>query len=1074
MSSSTIYVYTTKIYKAKGLYKIGETNRTAEERVAEQDTTSNPEVLEIIDFFPAEGISDTQVHKQLESMGYVRTRSNREWFCLSDPAVVRVAHNKLRTGVARPNSFAMRKEQQECHDKCLKAFQAEYDRFLFACVMRFGKTFAFYQVMKSLGCNNTLVITAKPEVCDSWREDLEQHVDFVDYNFVDLRNTPKEQIDFNVKNVFFVSFQYLEAESSVDKTWIYDIKNIDLVGVDEEHYGSKTSISSEILSHFNKVRQIHISGTPYKSWQAGLFGKENSYFYTYKDSQLGSNPGPKQIVYVMNVAEEVAKEQRLAGYTDEDAFHIEKLFAAKDGKFENERYVRDLMKLLFVTDGIVPKDKKRICPFLMKEVGNKNLEHIVVRVPTSVDSARALYTLLGEILSDTDVILAAGQGDGATIKVEDIKNKIAAASASGRRTITITCGRFETGVTVPQWGAIFLFNGGRSPESYNQMNFRASTPFESDSWKKENFYVFDFDPHRALELCYIVPLMDKKSGQSMELVLGEYFEVAPVLVQKDNKFAQIDPSEVINFYNTKISDMSNRFASEFGIRNRWDRRAIEALSSVSASTKNKIEKAVADNPDLEQGKIRDVITKSLTKKEKDEFKKIREKLQTVLRRLPIAILVTGATDVESLLGVNSSVFEKITGVPVREYEHFLSSGLLDKDWQSFCIEHASNKLLAVGRDGEALWEYINLYCKSEEASPGTPKSLAEEMLDKLPQEIWSDKTKTFCDPAFANGSFYFLIVDRLMQGLSEVIENPEERLKHIIENQVFFYESNEVPLMFLVNLVERQYNLKELDISPNICYNNFLEEENNMKFDVIVGNPPYNESTTSKHASSKKKGSANLSILFIERAMKDLNDAGYIAFVTPDHLFRPTSRVRDSLIENGHFVYADLTSYKIKKDHFPNVGSTFSVWIWSSQEGEDHIECEGKRLPNTTLSSPLYANTGKYRDWMLSLSITGQTYDWKRTKNDSKELRIGTSVLIPLASTTKIEVYNGTNMPINKDFYHYDFGNPEVANKVRDYMLSEEFQHLLKINKSGQAITGKVIRELPICYEKRAKERSND
>ncbi len=1058
-----IYVYTTETYKTKNWYKIGETTQeTVEQRIKQQDKTGNPEPLDLVDWWVSPEVSDKELHKSLQELGFEKVRNEREWFEIPGGAQdVKKAYHKITHNSIRPNSFAMRKEQQECHDKCIASFEAGYDRFLFACVMRFGKTFTAYQTMKTLGYSNALILTAKPEVCTSWREDLEQHVDFEGYNFIDLRNMSREEIDLTQKNVFFSSFQYLEAESSVDKTWILDL-DVDLVMVDEEHYGSKTNISDEILSHFEIARQIHISGTPYKSWRAGLFDQANSYFYTYKDSQLGSSPGPRMNIYSLDVAQEVAKVQRAGGYTEEDGFHIAKLFAAADGEFENESYVEDLMMRVFDPAGHIDKSVKLESPLRMKGVNKRNLDHVLVRVPNSVDSARALHTMLNRVLDDYEVILAAGQGGDAVTNVREVKNKIAA----NNKTVTITCGRFETGVTIPELGAVFLFDGGKSPESYNQMNFRASTPHKSEYWDKEDFYVFDFDPHRTLELVYVTSMMDKEAGQDMESVLGEFFEVAPVLVQAGVKFVQVKPSEVIDFYNTSISDMSTRFASEWGIRDCYDAKALAVLSNISASGKKKIERIIADNPDLEKGKLRKLIVGSLTSKsDQNEFKKTRQKLQAVLKRLPIAITVLGAVDLDSLLASNSSIFQDITGVTTEEYKYFLEVNIIDRDWQKDCIQHTSNKLLGIGQGSAAIWEVVNLYCNTTEASPGTPKFLADEILDKLPQEIWSDKTKTFCDPAFANGSFYFLIIDRLMEGLSEVIESPEERLKHIVENQVFIYDTNEVPRLFVRALAGRQYNLKQLNIKPNIYYNNALEEEFSMKFDVIVGNPPFNESTTSKHASSKKKGSANQSIQFIECSMSMLKPGGHIAFVTPDHLFRPTSRVRKRLTEGGHFIYADLTSYKIRKEHFPNIGSTFSVWVWTSAPGENHIECEGKRLPNTALSAPLYANTGKYQDWMVSLAVEGESYNWKRTKNDSGELKVGTSVLVPLASTTKIEVYDGKNMPLNKDFYHYDFGSRDIASKVRSHMLSEDFQHLLKINKSGPAITGKVIRDLPISYE---------
>jgi superfamily II DNA or RNA helicase len=880
-----IYVYTTETYKAKNWYKIGETTQeTVEQRVKQQDKTGNPEPLDLVDWWVSPEVSDKELHKSLQELGLEKIRNEREWFEIPGGVQdVKKAYHKITRNSARPNSFAMRKEQQECHDKCIASFEAGYDQFLFACVMRFGKTFTAYQAMKTLGYSNVLILTAKPEVCTSWREDLEQHVDFEGYNFIDLRTTPREEINFKQKNVFFSSFQYLEAESFVDKTWILDL-GVDLVMVDEEHYGSKTNISGEILSHFETARQIHISGTPYKSWRAGLFDQANSYFYTYKDSQLGSNPGPRMNIYSLDVAQEVAKAQRAGGYTEEDGFHIAKLFAAADGEFENESYVEDLMMRVFDPAGHISKSVKLESPLRMKGVNKRNLDHVLVRVPSSVDSARALYNMLNRVLDDYEVILAAGQGGDAVTNVREVKNKIAA----NNKTVTITCGRFETGVTIPELGAVLLFDGGRSPESYNQMNFRASTPYKSEYWSKEDFYVFDFDPHRTLELVYVTSMMDKGSGQDMESVLGEFFEVAPVLVQAGVKFVQVKPSEVIDFYNTSISDMSTRFASEWGIRDCYDAKALAALSNISASGKKKIERIIADNPDLEKGKLRKLIVSSLaSKSDKDEFKKTRQKLQAVLKRLPIAITVLGAVDLDSLLNGTSSIFQDITGVTTEEYEHFLEANIIDGDWQKDCIQHTSNKLLGIGQGSAAIWEVIDLYCNTKEASPGTPKFLADEMLDKLPQEIWSDKTKTFCDPAFANGSFYFLIIDRLMEGLSEVIEDSEERLKHIIENQVFIYDTNEVPRLFVRALAELEYNLKELNIKPNICYNNLLEEEINMKFDVVVMNAPYNKPVHEKGRKGGHGGRTLWDKFLVSAVQKWVKEDGYVCSINPPPWRKP-------------------------------------------------------------------------------------------------------------------------------------------------------------------------------------------
>lgn len=257
---------------------------------------------------------------------------------------------------------------------------------------------------------------------------------------------------------------------------------------------------------------------------------------------------------------------------------------------------------------------------------------------------------------------------------------------------------------------------------------------------------------------------------------------------------------------------------------------------------------------------------------------------------------------------------------------------------------------------------------------------------------------------------------------------------------------------------------RKFDISLNKIgdANTFLEEKILMDFDVILGNPPYNEATTSKHASSKKKGSANLSIQFIEKGLTLLKENGIIAYVTPDHWLRPTSRVRDTLKKDGHFVHADLSSDDIKKEYFPGVGSTFTWWVWAKKSGKNNFICEGKNLPENILECKMFANTGKYDDWQFVLGKKGTCFDWKRTKNNSSVLVPERTVLMPLSSTNKLAIYDGRNMPVNKDFYYYVFDSKVQAQKVVNFFLSEEGKRLVKINKSGPALTKELFINMPI------------
>lgn len=184
---------------------------------------------------------------------------------------------------------------------------------------------------------------------------------------------------------------------------------------------------------------------------------------------------------------------------------------------------------------------------------------------------------------------------------------------------------------------------------------------------------------------------------------------------------------------------------------------------------------------------------------------------------------------------------------------------------------------------------LSLYSNmGDEASPGTPMTLAGDMLDKLPSNIWSDPNKTFLEPSFSSGGIYFKIVEKLYNGLEEVIPSPKDRLKHILTKQVWAYEMNEVPYLFLKKMLYKQFGLqKELDVEPNLYYNNVLEEQLDMKFDVVVMNPPYQ---APQEAEGKRGGGDLLWHKFVEASInKWTKEDGHICAVHPSGWRKPES-----------------------------------------------------------------------------------------------------------------------------------------------------------------------------------------
>lgn len=185
---------------------------------------------------------------------------------------------------------------------------------------------------------------------------------------------------------------------------------------------------------------------------------------------------------------------------------------------------------------------------------------------------------------------------------------------------------------------------------------------------------------------------------------------------------------------------------------------------------------------------------------------------------------------------------------------------------------------------------LRLYSNmGEEASPGTPRELANEMLDRLPQNIWSDPTKTFLEPCFSNGMLYFLMIERLFGGLANVIPDPKERIGHILTKQVWAYEMNKVPYSFVKKMLEKQFGIgASIDICPNVHYDNIVDEELNMKFDVVVMNPPYQ---APQEAEGKRGGGHLLWDKFVKYSINQWTKKdGYICAVHPSGWRRPEGK----------------------------------------------------------------------------------------------------------------------------------------------------------------------------------------
>ena len=684
-----IYVYSTKTYQAKGWLKIGETHQEVEERVKQQDGTACPEPLVVLSQWESPKHSDKNIHASLRAMGVlpVREDTSREWYSCT-LAKVRSAYHQLTQGVARPNSYSMRPEQQDCCNKIVGHFNNGGERFLMNAKMRFGKTFTAYQAVRAMGIKKVLVLTYKPSVFDSWCTDLEQHVDFDGWS---ASQAKAGEVNFNDPTIVFESFQQLLNGGKTDddgdlvfagikkKTssgWIYDI-DWDLVILDEEHYGMKTPKAAEVLAALTYSHQLKLSGTPYKTLASGEYSDEEIFSWRYVDEQKVKNSGskahqcmPTMKFHTFNVHPSVIKEAADSGYSEEDGFRIEKMFAAENNKFKYPSVVDAFLTTI---------GKKRVkgqswSPYQADDINNRLLDHMLWMLPMSIDSVTALCDML-ESHPNFDgyhIINASGNN---TINIGDVKEAIERNS----KTITVSCGRFDTGVTVPEWKTVIMLEGSKSPEKYFQTIFRAQSPLKGH----DECLVIDFNPQRLLELVYDYCSITAKSSDSTEESIREFLEVASLLEHGENGLVERNVGDVM-----MAMSRSGNFIDRFGnARNicssSADEKLFEALADLSATKAKKIELLLGSSSEVEKGKI---SVKPLTSKQKRELKttldKIKEKAQAALRRIPTYLFIT--TNIEQNCndiiekGSDSDLFEEVIGISADIFGHALDIGFLDR------------------------------------------------------------------------------------------------------------------------------------------------------------------------------------------------------------------------------------------------------------------------------------------------------------------------------------------------------------------------------------------------------------
>ena len=618
-SRPAIYAYEDTNPQYASLLKVGYTTVNAQTRVAQQYPTLRPgkPPYRIVLEEPAmrnDGtvFTDHDVHRMLRLNGVKNPKS--EWFRCT-VAQVRSAIVAVRTGHLneenRSLDFKMRPEQEAAVEKTA-AYFASWRReignrnnpphILWNAKMRFGKTFAAYQLAKKMGWRKVLVLTFKPAVEAAWEEDLKSHVDFHGWQFISPGGLSYKMADKKRPIVCFGSFQdYLGRNPSTGgiKTkneWVHST-HWDCVILDEYHYGAWRENAKELFEAEDKKEvefgegegiedfdedimpittdgYLYLSGTPFRAIASGEFIEEQIYNWTYSDEQRAkkdwkapNNPYtalPRMVLLTYQLPDTI---REIAMQGDFNEFDLNVFFSAEGigdkAKFKYEDEVQkwlDLIRGAFLptsVDNLKLGAQKPPMPFSDARLLNV-LSHTFWFLP-SVASCHAMRNLFAKkqnrFYHDYKVILAAGSAAGIGVAALPPVQE-AMDDPLKTKTITLSCGKLTMGVTVKPWTGIFMLRNSSSPETYFQAAFRVQSPWtvrnpdgaspNQEQIIKEECYVFDFAPDRALRQIADYSCRLNVNEANPEKKVEEFLSFLPVLVYDGSSMKQIDAAGILD------------------------------------------------------------------------------------------------------------------------------------------------------------------------------------------------------------------------------------------------------------------------------------------------------------------------------------------------------------------------------------------------------------------------------------------------------------------------------------------------------------------------------------------------
>lgn len=671
-------------------------------------------------------------------------------------------------------------------------------RFLWNAKMRFGKTFTGYQLAKRLDAKRVLVVTFKPAVEDAWEADLKNHVDFDGWQYIS-RNAGGSPLDVpkDTPLVYFGSFQDLLGTDrygniKARNEWIHAI-NWDLVIFDEYHFGAWRDNAKELFegedaevakkelayaSGLETVNEdlednaeaeaeflpittrayLYLSGTPFKALATGEFIEEQIFNWTYTDEQrakaefAAQRPGernpygalPQMRLLTYQMPDELLA---IASGGEFDEFDLGEFFAASGkGVMATFKHKDEVQKWLDIIRGsYAPQNLDALKagsrpPFPYSDVRLlPYLNHAFWFLP-SVAACEAMKNLLEEkqnvFWNKYTVIVAAGANAGIGLSaLPPVRDAIG--SGHDTQTITLSCGKLTTGVTVPQWSSILMLRNLKSPETYFQAAFRVQSPWsiknpDGDDPNREDVlkpvcFVFDFAPTRALRQISEYGIGLSPGEQNPEKAVADLVSFLPVLAYDGANMVQIDAGGILDIAmaGTSATLLARKWESAMlvNVDNDTLRRVLANAEAMAAVERIEGWRALGDNV-IEtiinkSEKIKDLKKKAkesdLSEKQKKELtaeekeykslrKKVQEKLIKFATRIPAFMYLTDFREntlVDVITKIEPDLFRTVTGLKVADFNLLV-------DLRVFNTERMNAAVFAFRRYEDASLRYTGI------------------------------------------------------------------------------------------------------------------------------------------------------------------------------------------------------------------------------------------------------------------------------------------------------------------------------------------------------------------------------